>query len=495
LPANFVHRDHHAIVMPGKGLIYSANDGGVAISKDGGTTWEDRSRGMINTMFYDVDVAPSNSRIFGGGAQDTGSLIAGVRGRNKLEFTRVLGGDGGWMVFDPTNAQRVFASTADVIVSRHLPGEPWAAGDQLANWPEVFPGQAPISKAERGLRSIVVTAIEPVRRRTSKKVWIGTCRLWVSEDQGDFWEPASPVFDTSAISAIEISTADPRVMFVGTTAGGIFRTTEGGRRGSWSADLAGPLIPKRLISQIEAHPKDPKVVVITVASSGAPGPSLTRTDRPYSHVFCSRDMGQSWSDLDRGTLPNVVFNALAFETHPPYRVFVGGDAGVWMRQGGRWVSVTANMPNVVVSDLVYHHDDRILTAATYGRGIWRLKVPRRSIHVRPGRTSSDDLADPPGAVGFVVDESVPRPVPIAPEDGAEIDFPRNTHLKWKPVPGALMYSIEVRYGSGSFSMDATGPEHVFQGLGMGDARWRVWAVLPDGRRSRPSQERLVTYLR
>ena len=32
------------------------------------------------------------------------------------------------------------------------------------------------------------------------------------------------------------------------------------------------------------------------------------------------------------------------------------------------------LPNVMINDLVYHDRDRTLTAATYGRGIWRAVV-------------------------------------------------------------------------------------------------------------------------
>jgi len=39
--------------------------------------------------------------------------------------------------------------------------------------------------------------------------------------------------------------------------------------------------------------------------------------------------------------------------------------------------------------LVYHHDDRILTAATYGRGIWRLRVPVKSHPVELRSERSD----------------------------------------------------------------------------------------------------------
>ena len=57
-------------------------------------------------------------------------------------------------------------------------------------------------------------------------------------------------------------------------------------------------------------------------------------------------------------------------------VYVANDAGVFVSAdfGGTWTSLTANLPNVPVVDLVYHERDATLSAATYGRSIWRLKV-------------------------------------------------------------------------------------------------------------------------
>src|SRR5262249_33437991 len=136
-------------------------------------------------------------------------------------------------------------------------------------------------------------------------------------------------------------------------------------------------IPQRLITRIGAHPRRKETVVITVAANGVPGTSLAREDTPakvpYAHVFQSDDRCDTWRPLPG--LPDVVFNALAFETQTPYRLLVGGDAGVWMLNDDQsWASIAGNMPNVVISDLIFHDRDRILTAATYGRGMWRLKV-------------------------------------------------------------------------------------------------------------------------
>ena len=73
-----------------------------------------------------------------------------------------------------------------------------------------------------------------------------------------------------------------------------------------------------------------------------------------------------------------------FESHSPYRLFVANDCGVWMTEDLRhWTDLSATLPNVVVTSLVYHYDDRTLTAATYGRGIWRLHLPVKSHAAEP----------------------------------------------------------------------------------------------------------------
>ena len=177
-----------------------------------------------------------------------------------------------------------------------------------------------------------------------------------------------------------------KLMLIGTTHGGIFRSVDGGK--TWTENIAGPEMPARLISRIDIlflKETGERRVIATIAGSGVGkylierGPNGELLDRGYSHVFLSHDAGDHWIDLDRTQLPDLAYHSCAIENNPPYRLFVGGDFGVFMlasleSDNPEWINITGNLPHAVVSDLVYHQADRTLTAATYGRAIWRLKI-------------------------------------------------------------------------------------------------------------------------
>jgi len=491
---DYVHSDHHALLWPQDDLIVSGNDGGVSVTRDGGRNWKASVRGMVSTMFYNVAVAPSDGKIFGGGTQDNGTLIAGASGS---DFVQAIPGDGAWMAFDHADARHVFASATAFQVFRHDPGKPW----NFHSWNPVAPRG--IADEERNERAFTVLAIEPSARSGVKKIWAGSDRLWRTDNNGRKWKPVSLSFDGSPISALELSGARPRVMFVGTTNGGIFRSNDGGLK--WSQSLAGIDIPARAITSIACHPKFPGTVAVTVASSGVASSGVdigTGKDLPYGHVFLSEDMGQTWIDLDDGELPNVVFYAAAWQAHDPYQLFVAGDAGVWAhdpaltKQKDSWFNVSGNLPSVVVSDLAYHKKDRTLTAATYGRGIWRLKAAK-ALTAPPVVPTPEAIEV---AVGLRLDPTLPAPVQLTPEDGATITQTgkfSGTRVTLQPVTGALGYQVEflptdnpdfsIGFGSLTAEVRVVSPD--YRG-----GKWRVWAIMPGGVRSAASAWRSVSFV-
>jgi photosystem II stability/assembly factor-like uncharacterized protein len=260
---NYAHADHHCLLMPVEqpGLVYDMNDGGMDVSMDGGLTWTNRSNGLAVSMFYDVDVAQSDGRMFGGGLQDNGTNIT-LTGKPD-DFVEITGGDGGWMLIDPRNTGHLYTTSQNMSVNRFRKSDGWA---------DVSP---PADSSETDAVWMVFLEFDPNDSRT---VFAGGLRVWRTKDDGNNWSAVSPVLDGSAISAVEIAQADSKSVYIGTEKGGIYRSLS-----------------------------------------------------------------------DAG-------------------VYVSPDAG------NTWKSLTGNLPTVPIVDLVYHELDGTLTAASYGRSIWRLKV-------------------------------------------------------------------------------------------------------------------------
>ena len=341
----YAHADHHGLLMPAStpGRVYDPNDGGLDVSSDAGTTWTNRSNGLAVTMYYDMDIAQSDARAIGGGAQDNGTLVT-FSGRAD-DYSELLGGDGGWIVYDPSDATHVFASYYNMNLFRF----------HGRRWKDVSP---PATEDERNAVWMAFLDMSPA---DSKTLFLGSRRVWRTKDDGDTWQPVSAVLDGSTISAIEVCEADARRIYVATENGGFFRSLDGGA--TWSANLAGSL-PGHTITRISASPIDGLRVFVSVANFGHP------------HVFRSDDGGSSWRDADRGQLPNVPHNALLVRPDAPNIVYACSDAGVYVSgdAGVSWANLTRNLPRVMVIDLVFHRAKKWLLAATYGRSCYRLAV-------------------------------------------------------------------------------------------------------------------------
>jgi photosystem II stability/assembly factor-like uncharacterized protein len=206
---------------------------------------------------------------------------------------------------------------------------------------------------------MVFVSMDSKNRRT---VFTGSARVWRTKNDGDTWQPVSDALDGSDITALEVARGDSKRIYVGTENGGFYRSTDGGN--TWSDNLASTELPGRTLTRLESRPDDADVLYATVANFG------------NRHVFRSDDGGLNWMDIDRGELPDVPFHSIAVPARHPERVYVCSDVGVFVSddQGSTWSNLTRNLPNVMVVDLAYHETDRTLTAATYGRSVWRLQV-------------------------------------------------------------------------------------------------------------------------
>lgn len=258
----YAHADHHALAIhpltPDR--IYDANDGGLDISENRGETWLNRSHGLAVTMYYDLDIAPSNRRRFGGGTQDNGTQMT-LTGGSDDHFT-ILRGDGGWMVFDPQSAHHFYASSQHMRIYR------WRQGNMTE-----------VTFAEESERNRIWMAFIAMDPQSPNTVYVGSQRIWKTTDDGDTWQPVSPFFDDfnrPNISALEVSPADPRYVYAATETGGFYRSLDGGD--TWSENLAGTMLPDHMITRIETSPDSEDNLFVTVAGFGITTSSALRME-------------------------------------------------------------------------------------------------------------------------------------------------------------------------------------------------------------------------
>jgi photosystem II stability/assembly factor-like uncharacterized protein len=167
--------------------------------------------------------------------------------------------------------------------------------------------------------------------------------VWKTSDAGTVWKPVFDHQPVASIGALEVSIANPNVIYVGTgesdirsdlaSGAGVYKSVDGGE--TWA--YAG-LADTRQISKIALDPTNPDIVYVG-ALGHAYGPN------PERGIYKSTDGGTTWKrTLDKGpnvgvadlaiaiAKPSVLFASL-WEAHRPpwstYAPLIGSDSGIY----------------------------------------------------------------------------------------------------------------------------------------------------------------------
>ncbi len=206
----------------------------------------------------------------------------------------------------------------------------------------------------RGGRSVAVagSASRP------NEYWMGTTGggVFKTTDGGHTWMPATDKYFGGTIGAIGVSESNPDIVYVGTGeypirgnvshGDGVFKTTDGGKK--W--ELVG-LAETGQISRVRVHPTNPDVVWVG-AQGHAFGPNSERG------VFKTTDGGKTWrkvlfrndstgvSDLVLDpSNPDVLYAAFWQAQRKPWQLVSGGSGGGIFKStdgGEQWTELTRN---------------------------------------------------------------------------------------------------------------------------------------------------------
>ncbi len=187
--------------------------------------------------------------------------------------------------------------------------------------------------------------------------------VWKTEDGGGSWKNISDgYFDVGSIGSVEVSLADPNVIYVGTgsasprgnvSAGrGIYKSTDGGE--SWQKsglETAGQL------GKIQIHPHDPDILYVA-ALGNIFGPN------PDRGVFRSRNGGQSWEKVlfvndSTGAIdlvmdpnnPRILYAGTWQAERKPWTLIDGGKgSGLYKSTDGgdNWKRLEGGLPSGVI---------------------------------------------------------------------------------------------------------------------------------------------------
>jgi hypothetical protein len=391
------HNDQHCFAVnprdPNQALL--GNDGGVyGLTFDPATTsWNfrtDLSKDLGLTQFYKVAIHPTDPSFLVGGAQDNASPASTGDLKN---WRNVGGGDGGFTAISASVPDTQYATTQGMEIYRTKTS--WSDWDPDSNdccitYSETI-GDQQIPWGGDPTSFIAPIILDPTHQNL---LYAGTNYLWRWDENNPGWakhlgdqilaepgDPKVPQNEWDTIATIAVAPSDSNRIYTASQTGLLWLSTAAGEKGSWKRiDSTGSGLPTFWMTDVAVHPTNPDTVLI--ALSGTAGKTGKHPGHVWRCIKMSSDRPQcrNISGTLVGGLPNIPANSVIIDPGSPDSIYyVGTDIGVFVTKDGgvTWgdAGQSLGLPNVQVNHLVFQPKGGYLFAATFGRGIWRLKLP------------------------------------------------------------------------------------------------------------------------
>lgn len=347
----YVHADQQDLywyTASSQSRVIAVSDGGIHLSTDGGSTWADRNSGLRIKQFYSCAIHPtSGSNYMLAGAQDNG--VHALSNAGLSSSVEVTGGDGAFVHIDQNEPQYQFGSYVYNNYRRSTnTGTSWGgvvlnSGTGLFINPTDYDNTANIMYCSEGT---------------------GGYRRWTNPQSGNTSDAvAVTALSSGSVYAVTVSPYTSNRIYLGTASGILARVDNAH---NVTSPAAGSAIASGLgaISSIVYGGSEDTVLVTTSGYSG--------TQVWYSTNATS---GTPTFTAKDGTLPNMPVRwSLPVPNTFGKRVMVATETGVWVTKditaaSPAWVP-DPTFPNVRTDMLKYRSSDKIVVAATHGRGLW-----------------------------------------------------------------------------------------------------------------------------
>jgi hypothetical protein len=350
--SDFTHADIHVLAYGGPGL-FALTDGGIFLSTNNGTSWQQKLNNKLSTMlFVGGDAAPDFSFVLGG-AQDNGLNYAPIASST---FVQSQGGDGGRCFISQGDGGSTAYGTyvGAVFYKSSTGGSSWLPGNMLDN-----AGPDGQTLENEGTPFYMMYDVSESGDGSNVAI-CGNSNLYYSSDGvNSLYNITTASVSPKALKAVHITAADPSVVYAGT--GTYVYVTQN------AADLTGVTWTKSTksigsVAGFATDPNDASKAWCVISGFG------------NSHFFRSTDFGKTWT-APATNLPNL--DARTIARAPNGNLFIGTTFGVLysLDNGVTWGTLRDGMPLCQITKLrVRGTNSQWLLATTYGRGMYKLDI-------------------------------------------------------------------------------------------------------------------------
>lgn len=341
--AAYTHADIHFLRYYGDKL-YCGSDGGIYVSADNGTNFSNLTTGLQIGQFYKIAVSKQSSGNMVGGLQDNGGYAYSGN-----QWKNYYGADGMDTGVDPNNSSKYYGfiqSGGNLYITTNGGNSltSTVAGPATGNW------------------------VTPLAINSAGEVFGGYTKVY--RLNGTSWVGSTTTFGSNVENVI-VDPSNNNIMYV-SDAAKLYKSTDKGV--NFTLVYTFPTTVK----DIRVHSSNGSIIyAITQGTAGL--------------VYKSTDSGANFTSINNG-LPSIGKNVIVHQANNALNpLYVGTSLGVYYKDDSlsAWEPFDTNLPNVPVTDLEINYVDNNITAATYGRGIWRASI-----------TSSSDTTAPSAPAGL-----------------------------------------------------------------------------------------------
>ena len=343
---SYMHVDQHAFEFnPHTHVAYAGNDGGFYKYMETLNKWVDISDGLEISQFYNLGLSQSNPNRLVAGAQDNGTEML-----TNSTWDAIMGGDG--------MACKIDHYDEDIIYAEYQYGGLRKTYNGGSSWNNIKPV---------GYEGGWNTPYE-MHSSNSDLIVIGYDEVYRSITGGAIWDSISyNVSGGQAIRSIALAPSDEDYIYAASYSK-IKVTKDAGQ--SWT--YIKPGLANYNMTDIAVSTNDPDRAWVTFS------------DYNSTHkVYETTDAGGSWVNISGINLPGLPVNCIVYQGGANDDLYIGTDVGVYYKDNTMtdWIPFMTGLPNVIVKELEIHYDEGTISAATFGRGVWKSQLNTLSTSV------------------------------------------------------------------------------------------------------------------